>query len=121
MTESILNTIKQMLGILIVDTAFDTDIIVNINSAFMTLQQLGVGLEEVFSIEDDSVLWGDFLEDPTMYSAVKTYIYLQVKLVFDPPGTSFHLNAIENQIKELEWRLTIQVPIPLEVIPPEVL
>jgi len=115
MTDSILNTIKQMLGIPSTDTAFDTDIFVNINSTFMILHQLGVGPETVYSITDSTPLWSAFLTDVALYQAVKTYIYLKVRLVFDPPGTSFHLTAIENQIKELEWRLSVQVPIPPEV------
>jgi hypothetical protein len=112
MIESILNTIKQLLGIPVADTAFDTDIIVNINSAFMNLQQLGVGPDTVYSIENSTPIWSDFLTDVTMYQAAKTYIYLKVKLVFDPPGTSFHLDAIKSQIAELEWRLAVQVPVP---------
>lgn len=117
MTESILDTIKKMLGLLPDYTAFDTDIVVNINSVFMTLNQLGVGPEEVFSIEDNSVAWSAFLTDISKYSAVKTYIFLKVKLAFDPPTNSFYLAAIEKQISELEWRLSVQVPIPPEVIP----
>lgn len=112
MTESILDTIKKMLGIPTTDTAFDTDIIVHINSVFMILNQLGVGPETVYSIEDDTETWIDFLTDSVMYSAVKTYMYLKVRTLFDPPGTSYHLTSVENQIKELEWRLNVQVPIP---------
>lgn len=115
MTNSILDTIKAMLGIPTTDEAFDTDIIININSAFMVLHQLGVGPEDVFSIEDNTVEWDAFLTDVTMYQAVKTYIYLSVKLVFDPPSASFVLEAIKNQKLELEWRLNVQVPIPPEV------
>lgn len=120
MTESILNTIKPMLGIPTTDTAFDTDLIVNINSVFMVLNQLGVGTETVFSIEDDTAIWTDFLADSILYPAVKSYLYLKVKLLFDPPGTSFLLDAMEKQIMEYEWRLNVQVPIPPEpVVPPE--
>lgn len=115
MVESILDTIKQMLGIPSTDTAFDNDILVNINSAFMTLNQLGVGPATVYSIEDNTPTWIDFLTDSVMYSAVKTYIYLKVKVVFDPPGTSFLLDAMQRQINELEWRLNVQVPIPPEI------
>lgn len=115
MEESILNTIKKMLGIPTTDTAFDTDIITNINSVFMILHQLGVGPESTpFEIQDDTNTWGDFVTDPIYYSAVKTYIYLKVKLMFDPAGTSFVLDAMHRQIQELEWRLCTQVPIPPE-------
>lgn len=116
MVESILNSIKKMLGIPATDTAFDEDILVNINSAFMTLNQIGVGPAAVYSIEDSTPTWIDFLTDSVMYSAVKTYIYLKVKVVFDPPGTSFLLDAMRNQIQELEWRLNVQVPIPTDPI-----
>lgn len=112
MEESILNTIKKMLGLLVDDTGFDTDIITNINSVFMVLNQLGVGPESVFSIEDATLKWSDFLTDQEMYSGVKTYIYLKVKLMFDSPSNSFYLASIERQIQEFEWRLTNQVPIP---------
>lgn len=117
MLESILNTIKKMLGVLPEYTAFDVDIIVHINSAFMVLHQLGVGPETVFSIENANTEWPAFLgENPEMYSAVKSYIYLKVKQIFDPPSTSFVLASMEKQIQELEWRLSIQVPIPPEEI-----
>lgn len=116
MTTSILNTIKQMLGIPITDSAFDQDILVHINSAFMNLNQLGVGPEIVYSIEDATSLWEDFLSDPTLYPSAKTYIYLKVKQSFDPAGTSFVLTSIKDQILELEWRLAAQVPIPPDPI-----
>ena len=120
MLESILDTIKKMLGIPEADTAFDTDIIVNINSAFMVLHQLGVGPESSpFSIDDNTALWTDFLTDTVFYSAVKTYLYLKVKLVFDPAGTSFLGESIKAQILELEWRLSAQVPIPPDPVIPE--
>ena len=114
MEESILNTIKKMLGIPAADTAFDTDIIVNINSAFMVLFQLGVGSETIFSITDATAEWSDFTPEPNVefYPLIKSYIYLKVKQVFDPPGTSFVLSAIADQIREMEWRLSVQVPIP---------
>lgn len=116
MVESILTSIKKMLGIPETDTAFDEDILVHINSAFMTLNQLGVGPGDVYSIENSTPTWIDFLTDSVMYSGVKTYIYLKVKVVFDPPGTSFLLDAMQKQIQELEWRLNVQVPIPPETI-----
>ena len=107
--DSILASIKKMLGISEEDTNFDTDIIININTAFMTLYQLGVGPETCFSITDESSEWADFLEDRTDLEAVKTLIYLKVKLLFDPPSTSFVLDAIERQITQIEWRLNVQV------------
>lgn len=120
MTESILDTIKQMLGIPTADTAFDTDIIVHINGVFMALNQLGVGPETVYNIADKTAVWSDFTTDMVLYSAVKSYIYLKVKLAFDPPGTSFTQDALKSQIQEWEWRLNVQVPIPPDPVIPEV-
>jgi len=116
MLESILNTIKKMLGISIQDTNFDVDIIVAINSAFMALNQIGIGGETVFEIVDQTKEWNDFLAgDMAKYSSVKSFIYLKTKLLFDPPTVGYHLTSIENQITELSWRLSVQVPIPPEV------
>jgi hypothetical protein len=112
MTESILTTIKKMLGISEDDTSFDVDIIVHINTAFMTLTQLGVGPEVGFSITDTTKKWSDFLGSLTTIEGVKTYVYLKVRLVFDPPSTSFVIDAIKNQIAELEWRLMVEVEPP---------
>lgn len=87
--------------------AFDTDIIIHINSVFMILNQLGVGPIEGFRIEDKNDVWTDFTSDAFEIESVKTYIYLKVKLIFDPPSNSTVLQAYEQQIKELEWRLNV--------------
>ena len=108
MSDSILDTIKQLLGIEAKDTAFDIDVIVHINSALMTLNQLGVGPSAAFSIQDKDDIWEDFLEKSTDLEAVKTYIYLKVRLVFDPPSSSAVLEAMNRSISELEWRLNVQ-------------
>ena len=106
--ESILTSIKKLLGIAEEYTQFDNDIIMHINSVFMTLTQLGVGPSEGFSIEDDSAYWSDFIPDLNKLQAVKTYIYLKVRLVFDPTSLgSATLAAYERQIQELEWRLNV--------------
>ena len=106
--ESILTSIKKLLGIAEDYTHFDNDIIIHINSVFMILTQLGVGPSEGFYIEDDSAIWTDFISDPTKLQAVKTYIYLKVKMVFDPGSVgSSTLAAYERQIQELEWRLNL--------------
>ena len=106
--ESILTSIKKLLGIAEEYTHFDNDIIMHINSVFTTLTQLGVGPSEGFYIEDDSTYWTDFIEDMTKIQAIKTYIYLKVKLVFDPGSIgSSTLAAYERQIQELEWRLNL--------------
>lgn len=108
MQSSILTTIKKMLGIDSSYEHFDTDIIININSVLMTLQQLGVGPEDGFSIEGSSEKWGDFIEHRKDLEATKTYIYLKVKLLFDPPTNSFSIDSYERQAKEFEWRLNVQ-------------
>ena len=103
--ESILNTIKKMLGPSEEYDQFDTDIITHINTVFMTLTQLGVGPSKGFYIEDDTTTWLEFVPDLTNFQAIKTYIYLKVKLVFDPPQSSAVIEAMNKQIAELEWRL----------------
>lgn len=107
MEESILISIKKLLGITNEYTHFDTDIIIHINSVFVVLQQLGVGPDKGFYIEDDSATWADFIEDPIEYNAVKTYIYARVKLIFDPPASSSHAQALKDIISEFEWRMNI--------------
>lgn len=105
MEDSILATTKKNLGIASEYTAFDLDIITHINSAFSTLQQLGVGPAEGFFIEGASESWEEYLELDAGLNMVKTYVYLKVRLTFDPPGTSFHLDAMKEQISQLEWRI----------------
>jgi len=117
MANSILTETKQMLGIPATDVVFDIDIVILINSAFMVLNQMGVGPETPFSIDDSIAEWDDFLTEISTYQAVKSYIYLSVRLVFDPPGTSFLIDSLARTKQELEWRLAVQVPIPPEVIP----
>ena len=107
MIQSILNSVKKTLNIDPSYTVFDEDILMHINSAFGTLKQLGLGPEVGFQIEDDTAVWEDFLGTDIRYSEVRSYIYLRVRLLFDPPGTSFLVTAIENQIKEMEWRLNV--------------
>jgi hypothetical protein len=109
MESSILTSIKKLLGLEEDDTHFDSDIVIYINSAFMSLTQLGIGPSTGFTIEDVSSEWKDFIGTRTDIEGVKTLIYLKTRLIFDPPQTSFVLDAIKNQITELEWRLNIQV------------
>lgn len=106
MTDSILNNIKKMLGIGADYEAFDTDIVIAINSAIANLGQLGVGPPEGFQIVDSQQVWSDLLGDDLMLNTAKTYIYLRVRLMFDPPTTSFLINAYEQQLRELEWRIS---------------
>lgn len=107
MNDSILITIKKMLGIDASYTAFDTDIIVAINSALMVLGQLGV-CDAGFMITDVYKTWADMLKDSSLLESAKLYMYLKVKVAFDPPSSSFVLASFENQIKEMEWRLNVQ-------------
>lgn len=103
--ESILDSIKKPLGLTADYDVFDADIVMHINSVFTALHQLGIGPPEGFMIEDANATWDTFLRGDVLFNSVKTYIYLKVKLVFDPPGTSFVITSIEKQIAELEWRL----------------
>ena len=107
MDESILNSIKKLLGISEEDSHFNTDIIVHINSVFMVLNQIGIGPEECFAIEDESESWTDFLQDKKQFEAVKSYTYLKVKLLFDPPLSSAVMDSMNRMINEYEWRLNI--------------
>ena len=105
MSDSILTTVKKLLGIADDYTYFDTDIITDINSVFMILHQMGIGSKEVFSITDKTAKWSDFLGDAGDIAAVKTYVALKVRLMFDPPTSAQHNTAINETIRELEWRL----------------
>lgn len=107
MTNSILLTVKKMLGISEEYHAFDIDVITNINSVFLTLNQLGIGPSSPFQITGEDEVWTDF-EDPTKVPGIQTYLYLKVRLLFDPPTTSFLLESIKEQIAELEWRMNVQ-------------
>lgn len=107
--ESILTSIKKMLGITEEDTTFDADIIMHINSVFMTLTQLGVGPSAGFYIEDSITEWPEFTSDLQKLQSIKTYVFLKVKLLFDPGSIgSSTLASYERQIQELEWRLNVQ-------------
>lgn len=107
--ESILNSIKKLLGIAEDYDHFDSDIIMHINSVFATLTQLGVGPEDGFSINDESEKWEDFLPEERMLHSVKSYMFMKVKLMFDPPLSSAVIECTKEQIKELEWRLQVAV------------
>lgn len=107
--ESILTSIKKQLGLTEEYTPFDDQIIIHINSTFMVLNQLGVGPPEGFYIEDDYATWSDYLGDPVKLQMVKTYMGHKVRLLFDPPSSSTHMNAITQVINEFEWRLNVAV------------
>lgn len=108
MDESILTSIKKLLGITKEYTNFDPDIIMHINTVFMILSQLGVGPSEGFRIEDDSSTWDEYIKNEDNLEAVKSYIHLKVKLLFDPPLSSAAMEAHKQLINELEWRLNVE-------------
>ena len=103
--DSILISVKKMLGIAAENTHFDADIIIHINSVFMILNQLGVGPKEGFSISSDIETWDEFTNDNLTIESVKSYMYLKVGLLFDPPTSSNVLEARNRLVSELEWRL----------------
>lgn len=107
-TESILTSVKKLLGIAEDYTVFDTDLIIHINSVFLTLSQLGVGPEEGFMITSKDETWGDYIDSDELLNAVKSYVYLKVRLLFDPPTSSSVSESMKNMINELEWRINIE-------------
>lgn len=110
MDESILNSIKKLLGGLTPEyTAFDDQIIMHINSVFQILYQMGVGPTTPFSIEDNTAVWGDFTNDISELSMVKNYVGLKVQQMFDPPQGGAVAEAAKRMIDEMEWRLNVQV------------
>lgn len=111
--ESILTSIKTLIGPSAEDGSFDQEIIMHINSVFSDLHQLGVGPADGFFIEDESAVWTDFITDMKKLQSVKTYVYMRVKLIFDNSTLSASVIAsYERQIKEFEWRLNVAVDPP---------
>lgn len=104
--ESILTSIKKLIGLAEDDTSFDIDVIMHINSALNVLNQLGVGPAYGFSIKDSSAKWSDFLQDEKRLEMVKTYVYSKVKLAFDSSNmSSAAIESLKEIIKEYEWRI----------------
>lgn len=114
-TESILYSIKKLLGIDSEYGVFDQDIIMHINSVFFVLQQLGVGPAEGFKISGPDETWADYMSESPNVESVKSYMYLKVRLLFDPPLNSAVIEAINRQIAEFEWRLNVQVDTNVDV------
>jgi hypothetical protein len=107
--DSILDSTKKILGLGADNTAFDTDVLMHINSVFATLNQLGVGPANGFAVEDATATWDEFLGADPRLNNVKIYVYLRVRVLFDPPTGSYHLiNSMNEQIKELEWRISVK-------------
>lgn len=110
MNDSILNSVKLQLGILPEYMVFDQQLILAINTAFSILHQLGVGPKDGYAIEDESNRWDEVVTKQSL-NMVKSYVFLKVKLLFDPPATSFVLDAYNKQLAEMEWRINSEVEI----------
>lgn len=104
---SILKTVKKLVGVPEEIAVFDLDIIVHINSAFATLHTLGLGPDPGFMIEDDQATWDQFMGNDLRKESVKTLVALMVRQIFDPPSSSYAVTAMQDQIRELQWRLNI--------------
>lgn len=107
MNQSILTSTKKILGINEADENFDQDVLTHINAVFSTLNQLGIGPEDGYMIEDKTATWDAFLGSDKRLNSVKTYVYLRVRLLFDPPTTSYLISSLQEQLKEIEWRLNV--------------
>lgn len=105
--DSILNSVKKSLGVVPENEDFDTELILHINSVFSTLNQLGIGPDEGFAIEDDSATWGQFLGSTLQLNNAKSYMTLNVKLLFDQTQTSYVITSMKELSKELEWRMNV--------------
>lgn len=108
MDESILKSVKITLNLQPEYEVFDDVVLMHINTVFSTLNQLGVGPTQGFMIQDAGQMWSEFLGNDPGLNHVKTYVYLRVRLLFDPPSTGYHVAAMQKQIEELEWRLNAQ-------------
>jgi hypothetical protein len=107
--DSILTSIKKMLGISEDYTQFDIDITIHINSVLSALTQIGVGPSEGFFIEDKTSTWSDFIADDPRLNSVISYVYMKVKLLFDPPLSSAVIDSTNRLISEYEWRIQVTV------------
>lgn len=108
-SDSILLFVKDTSGVNVEDDAFDSEILIHINSAFSTLRQLGVGPDSPFIVNDSNTTWDEFTTDDSIISMVKSYIVLKVRYLFDPPTSSSLATAMKETISEYEWRLAVEV------------
>lgn len=109
MNESILTSVKKLLGIVEDDENFDMDVMIHINTYLNHLNQIGVGVKG-FTIQDKNAVWSDFLgDDVSRLQAVKTFVYIKVRLIFDPPNSSYVASELNNAVKEIEFRLNAEV------------
>lgn len=107
--DSILDDIKKLLGPSIAMTQFDIDIIIHINTALSILTDLGVGPKTGFAIRDRTAVWSDFIPENMGLEIIKTYVFMKVKLIFDPPLNASVLSAMNESVKEYEWRIEVKV------------
>lgn len=107
MTDSILDSVKKMCNVAEDDPSFDQDLILYINSALMTIMQEWHGMDHAFRVVDGSETWDDLLSDDTDFEGVKELVGLKVRMVFDPPSNSSVMQALKDEIQNLEWRLYI--------------
>ena len=119
MTDSIFSSVKKVVGLLGDDGSFDEDILLHINSVVSTLRQLGLSIPSDFYVRDDVQTWRDLLGEFRDLDLVKSYMTMKVRLMFDPPSSSFGLKSMEEMVKEYEWRINVltdqpySVPVPL--------
>lgn len=107
LTTSILESVKKNLGLAQSDDSFDQDVLMHINSVFSDLNQLGIGPIGGFEIEGPEETWDSYLGGDPNLNSVKSYVYLRVRLLFDPPGTSYLITAMQEQVQKAEWRLNV--------------
>ena len=105
MNDSILISIKKLLGLGAECSDFDQDILMHINTALANLVQMGVGPENGFIVRDETAKWSDFIGDTNKLEQVKSDVYLRVKLLFDPPNNATLIESTNRMIAELEWRM----------------
>ena len=105
--DSILTSIKKLLGIDETYEHFDADLIMHINSVFMILYQMGVGPNTPYAITDSSDKWTDFSDDVETMNAVKSYVFMKVRMMFDPPQNGTLMDSLKQLIDECEWRLNV--------------
>lgn len=118
--DSILTSIKKPLGITEEYTHFDADLIMHINTVLFILTQMGVGAKQGFSIKDKTATWADFVPINSNLESIKSYVYLKVKLLFDPPANASVIESTNRLISELEWRIAQEVDPPLPTAPKQV-
>lgn len=109
MDNSILNSIKKLIGLDSEDTSFDPDLILHINSAIDVLRQIGVKIDDGFYVEDGAAEWDDLIPQGYVLNQIKTYLWMKVRKWFDPPQNGTTMDALNTSIAELEWRISVAV------------